>query len=51
MDIEKIFKPVEPKKIPTPATEASKYRSLNNLINNIDRKLSSYVKEEKRSMG
>jgi hypothetical protein len=51
MDIEKIFKPIEPKRIPIPATEASQCRSLNNLINNIDRKLSSYVKEEKRSMG
>ena len=28
MDFDKTFKPIEPKKIPTPATEASHIRSL-----------------------
>ena len=43
MDIEKIFKPIEPKRIPTPATEASQHRSINKLLGQIKTKINNFT--------
>jgi|MDSZ01.2.fsa_nt_gb hypothetical protein len=41
MDIEKVFKPIEPKRIPIPPTEQSQYRSIKRLMSEISNKINT----------